>query len=1002
MSPSIGYASLQVIPVIRGIDAQVNRQIGGPLSAAGRRAGVSLGENVESGFGSSIGGLGATAAKAGAAVSAGLLVGAGAIATYGVRLAAANESAAVSFNVLLGSAEKASSFLTQLRDFAATTPFEFPELQKSASQLLAAGIAAEDIIPILTNLGNSTAAFGTGSEGIRRATAALQQMNAAGRITAEDLNQLRDAGVPVFDLLAAATGKTEAEVAKLAATGKLGAEELGQLQDALVSGAGLEQFAGLMDEQSKTLEGIISNLKDTVGQTLATVFTPVLDSAKVLLPAISDEFTRLAESATDLLGPLSTQATPIIEKFVSIGVDGLSNLYDVAAVINPIILDLADAFADTLGPIVEGTSKLIADLAVQMGPSLTEIANSLGDALRDNGDSFVELIDSAEPLIPLVADLTAATVPLITTLIDLLSFLGVENLKVFAGALDAVSGSMEKAGGVATAILSPFAGLADILDNGIDSGSAWTDIVAGALSAADATDEADSSGQKYRKTLEEIKETAASVALEPIFTGLATEAGLVEAQRNVESTLRDLTEAQETAAGRGAEIAELRADAARQAISDAQAVADAEQSAAESIADARDKIAAAIEKVNEARKAEVDATKDAADAQRDMEDALIAVKDAYAAAEDSLKSLELAQRGDVRSVADAKDRVLIAQEAFTNAQLDGDDPTTVIDDVAAAQRDLEAARDALTEAEAEAASSTEELATAQREGLGASDEVTSALGDFETAQQAAEDAETRRLDSIAAVALAERDQKDAIDALVIAEEEGNQRISDAKATLADNARTSSDEIRSAIDDAKAKLPELTLAAELAALKWAEDWADAKVPIDVLSAGIDTLQGKLVPGSPLWQYLERLQFLAVLSGQNLPDVFQPNYNAGGGSTVNRMGGLYAFAGGGVTPAHVAHGTRYKWAEPATGGEAFIPRLGDPARSRSILSQAAAWYGLDIVDKKAGPLQSFQWGGITGDTSSSRGRGSTVVNVGTVMTQARRPREVADEIANLVNR
>ncbi len=496
--------------------------------------------------------------------------------------------------------------------------------------------------------------------------------------------------------------------------------------------------------------------------------------------------------------------------------------------------------------------------------------------------------------------------------------------------------------------------------------------------------------------------SATQAALAPLFEMMNAQLGLIGSQRAVESSLVALADAQETAAGRGKVIADLQAAQARQAQQDAEAVTQAEQSAAESIAAARENIASAIEKVNDARKAEVDATKDAADAQRDMEDALIAVKDAYAAAEDSLKSLELAQRGDVRSVADAKDRVLIAQEAFTNAQLDGDDPTTVIDDVAAAQRDLEAARDALTEAEAEAASSTEELATAQREGLGASDEVTSALGDFETAQQAAEDAETRRLDSIAAVALAERDQKDAIDALVIAEEEGNQRISDAKATLADNARTSSDEIRSAIDDAKAKLPELTLAAELAALKWAEDWADAKVPIDVLSAGIDTLQGKLVPGSPLWQYLERLQFLAVLSGQNLPDVFQPNYNAGGGSTVNRMGGLYAFAGGGVTPAHVAHGTRYKWAEPATGGEAFIPRLGDPARSRSILSQAAAWYGLDIVDKKAGPLQSFQWGGITGDTSSSRGRGSTVVNVGTVMTQARRPREVADEIANLVNR
>ena len=253
-----------------------------------------------------------------------------------------------------------------------------------------------------------------------------------------------------------------------------------------------------------------------------------------------------------------------------------------------------------------------------------------------------------------------------------------------------------------------------------------------------------------------------------------------------------------------------------------------------------------------------------------------------------------------------------------------------------------------------------------------------------------------------AVTQAEIDQKAAMDELVIAEIEGNEAIAEAKANLATNAQTSSTEIQTAMDDAKAKIPELTTAAETAAIKWAEDWTAAGIPITALGTGIDTLQAKLVPGSPLFQFLDRLQFLAVLSGQNLPDLFQPNFGVGGGATVNRMGGLYAFAGGGVTPAHVAHGTRYKWAEPATGGEAFVPRLGDPARSRSILSQAAGWYGLDIVDKKTGPLQSFQWGGIAGDTSTTRGRGSTVVNVGTVVTQARRPREVADEIANLVNR
>jgi tape measure domain-containing protein len=502
--------------------------------------------------------------------------------------------------------------------------------------------------------------------------------------------------------------------------------------------------------------------------------------------------------------------------------------------------------------------------------------------------------------------------------------------------------------------------------------------------------------------------SATQAALAPLFEMMNAQLGLIGSQRAVESSLVALADAQETAAGRGKVIADLQAAQARQAQQDAEAVAQAEQSAGEAVAAARENIATAIEKVNAAREAEVDATKDAAEAQRDMEQALIAVQTAYADAEESLKSLEMAQRGNVRSVADAQDAVLVAAQRLAEQQLEGDDYETPFDDVAAAQRDLEAAQDALTTARAEAAEGQEELDRIEREGLATSDEVVSALSDFETAQERADAAREAAATATAAVTQAEIDQKTAMDELVIAEIEGNEAIAEAKANLATNAQTSSTEIQTAIDDAKAKLPELTLAAELAALKWAEDWADAKVPIDVLSAGIDTLQGKLVPGSPLWQYLERLQFLAVLSGQNLPDVFQPNYNAGGGSTVNRMGGLYAFAGGGVTPAHVAHGTRYKWAEPQTGGEAFVPRLGDPARSRSILSQAAGWYGLDIIDKDArkrfGPLQSFAYGGIAGDTSSTsngrRGLNGTVVFTGpnTFNTKGPTAREVMDEIGN----
>ncbi len=222
----------------------------------------------------------------------------------GLKIAAANEQAQISFTTMLGSAQKAGSFLGDLRSFAADTPFEFPELQTAASSLVSAGVNASKVIPIMTSLGNATSGMGTGSEGIARATRALQQMSAAGRITAEDFNQLNDAGVPVFGLLAAATGKSVEAIAELRDKGRLGRTELEQLFEALESGKGLERFAGLMDKQSRSLTGRWANFTDTVSMGLGEALAPWMPTLKLGLQRLTDAagpfFAGLTAASADL------------------------------------------------------------------------------------------------------------------------------------------------------------------------------------------------------------------------------------------------------------------------------------------------------------------------------------------------------------------------------------------------------------------------------------------------------------------------------------------------------------------------------------------------------------------------------------------------------------------------------------------------------------------------------------------------------------------------------
>ena len=106
------------------------------------------------------------------------------------------QTAQIGFATMLGSAEKAQAFLDDMADFAAKTPFEYPELLDAAKKMLAYGFAAENVLPTLRAVGDATAALGMGGEGIDRVTLALGQIYAKGKLSGEEMRQLTEAGIP--------------------------------------------------------------------------------------------------------------------------------------------------------------------------------------------------------------------------------------------------------------------------------------------------------------------------------------------------------------------------------------------------------------------------------------------------------------------------------------------------------------------------------------------------------------------------------------------------------------------------------------------------------------------------------------------------------------------------------------------------------------------------------------------------------------------------------------
>jgi tape measure domain-containing protein len=218
-------------------------------------------------------GIGATVALGAMATGA---------AAIGIKTAADNEQAAISFEVLLGSAKRAGAFLQDLKKFAAATPFDLPGLRDTASRLLAVGVQTKDVIPIMTRLGDATAGMGTGAEGIQRAVYALTQMKQSGKASLEDINQLTDAGIPALDALAAHFHKSVADIRKDISAGKITADDMfGAIEKG--EGPRFAQLNGMMARQSTTLLGLWSTFKDNLNSTLADAFAPAVPALKHVL-----------------------------------------------------------------------------------------------------------------------------------------------------------------------------------------------------------------------------------------------------------------------------------------------------------------------------------------------------------------------------------------------------------------------------------------------------------------------------------------------------------------------------------------------------------------------------------------------------------------------------------------------------------------------------------------------------------------------------------------------
>lgn len=204
-----------------------------------------------------------TFAKNGAAYITSYLVGQGMtnLLTSIVQVRGQFQQLEIAFETMLGSKSKAHALMQQMEETAAKTPFDLDSVANGAKQLLAYGESADKVNDTLVRLGNIASGLSLPLNDIvyLYGTTMVQ-----GRLYAADVRQFTGRGIPLVKELAKMYGVTADEINNMVSAGKIGFTDVQKVLNKLTDEGG--QFYNLMEKQSKSLTGMISNLGDTWDQ----------------------------------------------------------------------------------------------------------------------------------------------------------------------------------------------------------------------------------------------------------------------------------------------------------------------------------------------------------------------------------------------------------------------------------------------------------------------------------------------------------------------------------------------------------------------------------------------------------------------------------------------------------------------------------------------------------------------------------------------------------------
>ena len=218
--------------------------------------------------------------------------------------------AQLAFSKQLGSDAAAQDFMNQIDTFNLQTPFNSTQIINSARQMLNVGWDVNDVLPDLGTIGDWAAATGTYEEGISSVIRALGQMQLKGRVYAEELQQMNEAGVAAQKYIADYLGVSESRMLEMVQAGEVGVDQA-------LAGimAGMKEFDGIANEfANETVGGMLGQIGDALsssvvrdwGEGLSEGLRPGLEYFQNLLTDGKDSLDEFGQSVKDFARDIAT------------------------------------------------------------------------------------------------------------------------------------------------------------------------------------------------------------------------------------------------------------------------------------------------------------------------------------------------------------------------------------------------------------------------------------------------------------------------------------------------------------------------------------------------------------------------------------------------------------------------------------------------------------------------------------------------------------------------